>query len=548
MVGERGLNGAILLPAELNTDLLGIGVQPPEDQQIDSLHIYDDSSQENKVGTLTSDRLTGLGLADDLTFDHTAFGEAPTILGGIGYRGVEVFNLMLGQGNDTLNIESTLQTTARHGGITMVHGGGNALLKVTGTFDLTGNTIRRTDGASWSKAGFEIGQQITLNGVLVGTIEAIESVGSGDNSVLRLASGATLTAATGQAGTLAVRDAATGQIRIGGDTIRVTGGGGSGSPLVVYGDTSQDGIWYSGDPWVADRSDNVLLGTKLFDQVGTADDSFRFGRANPFARSGNDVINASALDVTDMVPLADSLDANAGLTIYGGAGNDTIWGSQAGDHIAGGTGDDTIYGQQGIDHIYGDSGFNVDPITRTLLVPTADDLTRTGFHPDALVAGLDTLHGNEGDDIIFGDHGVVTQEVPTGRIYAGSLYGPLQTWANRVATFGLTSAASNEKLLTVGRIDRIETAQPANGANDTIYGNEGNDRILGGNGDDFIYGFAATGTSDGNNIILGDQGFIDYVKNDNDRTDIDEISSSVVAEFVRCCNRWGRHHHYFEWR
>ena len=34
--------------------------------------------------------------------------------------------------------------------------------------------------------------------------------------------------------------------RVGGDHIVVTGGAGPNSPLVVYGDTSQDGIWYSG--------------------------------------------------------------------------------------------------------------------------------------------------------------------------------------------------------------------------------------------------------------------------------------------------------------
>ena len=57
---------------------------------------------------------------------------------------------MLGAGNDTLNIQSTLQPggdfnpitglrgeLAHHGGITAVQGGGNALLRVDGTFELT---------------------------------------------------------------------------------------------------------------------------------------------------------------------------------------------------------------------------------------------------------------------------------------------------------------------------------------------------------------------------------------------------------------------------
>ena len=58
-----------------------------------------------------------------------------------------------------------------------------------------------------------------------------------------------------------------------------------------------------------------------------------------------------------------------GITAYGGAGNDTIIGSQAGDHLAGGSGDDTILGLRGVDHIYGDNGVNVNIFTRWLDIP-----------------------------------------------------------------------------------------------------------------------------------------------------------------------------------
>ena len=39
---------------------------------------------------------------------------------------------------------------------------------------------------------------------------------------------------------------------IDGDRITVTGGGGPTSPLVIYGDTSQDASWYAGRPYAAD--------------------------------------------------------------------------------------------------------------------------------------------------------------------------------------------------------------------------------------------------------------------------------------------------------
>ncbi|MCB1901934.1 MAG: hypothetical protein KDH16_21765, partial [Rhodocyclaceae bacterium] len=283
-LGERNLVQAVLLPGEKNAPLLEIGPQPDERDQIDTLNIYDDSSREDKSGVLSATGLTGFNMAPGISFDHTAHGEPSTFPGGIsfgdaatGKSSIEVLNFMMGQGNDSLLITGTLQAAdegtgvnkgpARHGTITIVHGGGNLPVSAT---DAT----------------------------------------------------------------------------IGGDHITVTGGGGANSPLVIYGDTSQDGLWYSGDPnksysiepGVSPRADELRTGPKLFDQVGTADDDFRFPRANPFDHAGNDVIDASALFVG-----ADPNTTVLGIAIYGGGGNDTIYGTQAADHLAGGSGDDTIY-------------------------------------------------------------------------------------------------------------------------------------------------------------------------------------------------------------
>ena len=130
--------------------------------------------------------------------------------------------------------------------------------------------------------------------------------------------------------------------------------------------------------------------------------------------SGNDTIDASA--------------SVKGLAIYGGKGNDVIYGSQAGDHLAGGSGDDEIYGGPGVDHIYGDNGFNIvvagedvkmlPPELATpaqLIVVTEADLTES-VSGDDLQPGADTISGGEGDDIILGDYGVITQSDGTIRI------------------------------------------------------------------------------------------------------------------------------------
>jgi Ca2+-binding RTX toxin-like protein len=117
---------------------------------------------------------------------------------------------------------------------------------------------------------------------------------------------------------------------------------------VIYGDTSQDGLWYGGDPETVDGHE---FGPKPFDPpywLADEDDAWVFPLGNPFDHAGNDVIDASRLFAG--VACTDAACTNlpsVGVTIYGGAGNDTIIGSQAGDHLAGGSGDDLILGQRG---------------------------------------------------------------------------------------------------------------------------------------------------------------------------------------------------------
>ena len=162
-----------------------------------------------------------------------------------------------------------------------------------------------------------------------------------------------------------------------------------------------------------------------------------------------------------------------GVVIYGGAGNDTIKGSQIGDYLAGGSGNDTIYGNAGDDQIYGDSGINVDVISRVLSFPTVNASATP--NADGLVAGQDSIDGGTGQDIIFGDHGIITQAVP-----------------------------DVQRILYSGQIADIRTTQPGNGVADTIIGGTGFNRIFGGGGSDAI-----TGGDDGN-IVFGDQGHLAY--------------------------------------
>src|SRR5205823_4197207 len=131
------------------------------------------------------------------------------------------------------------------------------------------------------------------------------------------------------------------------------------------------------------------FGTKPFpNQVGNGTPNFFFPVGSPFRFAGNDVIDARAL----FAVLSDTALPTVGFVAYGGAGDDTIWGSQAADYLVGGSGDDTIYGGRGSDQIYGDNGVSVDVITRNLSIPWVNASVRA--NRDSLAAGNDAVYGD----------------------------------------------------------------------------------------------------------------------------------------------------------
>ncbi|WP_261842146.1 LEPR-XLL domain-containing protein [Aliamphritea ceti] len=247
----------------------------------------------------------------------------------------------------------------------------------------------------------------------------------------------------------------------GNDTIKVTGSDADGA-LILLGDSVQDGSSYN------------------------ATSLQKTAKGREFTTPGNDIIDASG--------------AGGSVVIYGGQGNDTLTGSNFGDHIAGGSGDDIIKGLGGHDHIYGDAGFNLDISTRLNLstqvlevVNTANTSTDNPETADTLIAGKDTVDGGEGKDIIFGDKGEVVQVSGTNRI------------------------------LTTGAVVSITNTNRDKGGNDILRGNAGNDIIIGGFGADRIDGGAD------NDILLGDSGKLDYTDGDTDISTLDSIITLDAA-------------------
>ena len=394
---DRSIRPAVMLPTEQTAMPIDVSVTTDETQQADRLNVFNDSSTSDDQGWMTAIELRN----DVIKLGDTDISNSvrPVNLSGLGMR----------PGSDGRSTSLIVDTSEAQ------DGSGNITIPGGITFD-----------------------DIEITEILLGQ----------GNDQFHIA--ATSTGTPGAAGSVVTvlhggGNTALSSGLMGGDTVIVTGGGGPNSPLVIYGDTSQDGRRYDSRPDLG-----LFTGNGIF-----------------YQNSGNDVIDASA--------------SQGAVTIYGGRGNDLIRGSQADDQLAGGSGDDTIFGEGGHDHIYGDSGFNLAfDVTkdendaavapRLLTVPTVD--TATSLLRDGLLAGRDLISGNSGNDIIFGDHGVIEQS-------AGTL-----------------------RLISASNVTLVRTDRPENGDADVIEGNDGNDLIIAGARNDTV----SSGT--GNDLIFGDHGHV----------------------------------------
>ena len=213
-----------------------------------------------------------------------------------------------------------------------------------------------------------------------------------------------------------------------------TGGGGPNSPLILLGDTTQNGSFYNST---------------------TADLT---GEARVYLDPGKSVIDAS-------------LDPN-GVIIYGGVGNSTITGGGGGDQIFGGSGDDVITAGSGNDLIHADDGINLD-LSHTLAQDVAQNLAAlivangaigtSSPTADPLNATSDQIFAGVGHDIIILDHGVIDQ---LSNPITGT-NGVIDAYTVNPTTFGLstvTGANNGSAIVLAGTgqqtINLGHTSQP----------------------------------------------------------------------------------------
>jgi hypothetical protein len=290
----------------------------------------------------------------------------------------------------------------------------------------------------------------------------------------------------------------------GGDKkITVSGGGAWNAPLVVFGNTSQDGHYY-------DSTTSALT-----------------GRGRVYTSAGQSVIDGS----TDPNPLV----------IYGGPGNSLIYGSAGGDQIAGGGGLDTIYAGSGNDIIRANDGFNLDlthPMSQVLqgdlpaLTVVHDFSASDSPTGDLLYPTSDQIFGGPGRDIVLLSHGEVDQTdnplsdtvgvidaytVDSGDFGSSSFFGALNSSAIVLAGSGIQTVDVGHTNLAnlvvkngyvyfsrpdgwIQHLSKVGTVDPGYKSNLKITTGNGNDIIVAGPGQDTITG------GDGDKIILGDDG------------------------------------------
>ena len=519
---DRSLISGVMLPGELDALFLPIELPPFESRQIDLVGIYNTADAVDDAGVLTETALNGFGIAGDLDFGVAVvgnpFGESQIFAGGVTFgtitfaagafstdpvkSTIEVLNVLLGSGNDDLDVQGSLQADL-DAEITAP----DLLVDRSVTpFNVGavagGVTLSDPD---WTSLGFRVGQLVYVDQGnqdsnstplaawrivdITGTVMELQGAGIiGPLSRVFVA---------GRHGGLTTAHGGGGD-----DTIIVCNPlsavpcglvGGPDSPLVIYGDTSQDGSWYSGTAGV----DGFEHGPKPFDQfaalglpdANNEDDEWFLAQGDTFANPGNDMIDGRALFAGVACDMTTCDLPTVGFTAYGGQGDDTIYGSQTGDHLAGGSGNDEIHGGRGIDHIYGDSGFNVNVFIRGLDVVSVDASGAT--NADDLTVGDDDLFG-EGmgavlggpadvyDDFIAGDHGVFSQDTEDPN----------------------TPLPLLQKIQTTLRVTQAITAVFTEGGNDTIIDDLGADTVLGGLGNDRI----ETGVDD--DIVIGDNGIV----------------------------------------
>jgi len=257
----------------------------------------------------------------------------------------------------------------------------------------------------------------------------------------------------------------------GNDTLVWNNGDGSD---VMDGGAGNDGVEVNGSPTLGDAftiAPDAQAGRIVFKRTNLV----------PFTlQTTSERFQVNGLGGADSLASADGVGARTLLSVDGGAGDDTINGSDGPDLILGGEGNDALNGGAGDDRIVGDRG------TDTMDGGTGDD-TLVWNNGD----GTDVMNGGDGRDDVE-----VNGAPAAGDIFTVQPNGSrIKFDRTNLVPFSLDIGSSEtmhanglggDDAITVGDVGSYSVTASGGSGNDTLTGGGASDRFLGGSGNDTI--------------------------------------------------------------
>ncbi|NOI65300.1 LEPR-XLL domain-containing protein [Vibrio sp. 99-8-1] len=513
---ERTLTQSVMLPSESDTELPIVDIQIDENNQTDTLTLFNDGSVESSTGELTASTITGLGMG-----------------AGVEYHNVEVVETLLGSGEDKFTVSGTAK-----GAITLVHGGGGVdKLTVTGSDSdgaliLLGDTVQ--DGSSYNATSDQKTDRAREYDNAAG--DFIDASGAGGSVVIYGGKGDDIIIGSQY-----------------GDHIA----GGSGNDTIT-GLAGDDHI-YGDAGFNVDISTRLDRSSQVLTVVNSGSDSDNQETADTlvtgqdiiYGNQGNDIIIGDK-GVISLTPQTNRIKTTGDVINFrtveiDQGSNDQIYGNEGDDFIIAGNGNDRIEGNQGSDSIIADNG-SIDVLQGVRISLTSTDVTEAtggndtiylGTGDDQLIAGVgsDTIINTSGESVILGDNGRIVSNA-SGR-YVLARTGQTNLGGRDVVTGGsgqdiifggvgsdhLDGHAGNDVIGGDGsQITRnddtiiFEAVDLFTGGDDTLLGGDGFDRMQGQFGGDLFF------ANFNEDVLLGDYGRFTF----NARSD-NEQATSVIS-------------------
>ncbi len=247
---------------------------------------------------------------------------------------------------------------------------------------------------------------------------------------------------------------------------------------------------------------------------------------------GSAVAKIMTTDTAENTGGPDIISGNAGADIiFGGVNNggtDYLYGDRAVPDAASiaADGDDVIIGDNGYLDFNSANTNTAIPLTLTLIRSAQDGLG--GSDVISGNAGSDVVIGGTGNDTIYGDDSNASAASADGNDILIGDNADIFLVDKGNASGGDLKLVRGKAVMTIRTTDNINPS--LTGGSDNISGNAGGDILIGGVGRDFLYGdravpTAATTALDGNDIMLGDNGALEWLSTGR----LSEISGIDIA-------------------